>query len=111
MCIRDRVNSWLKSHSDGKTRYECQININPGRFRITLTPTTVEGKGETRYVIAANPKGQPHESRDNVLNKNPGSEEILNFTVNFNGKVYECFLIALDGNITANYSSGTAEKD
>jgi hypothetical protein len=81
---------------------------NSMKYKLTLTTQSYGHNGFNTYRILFNEKGMGKESLTNVLNKNPGSEEIKNndFTAN-NGKTFECHLVGLNVTPAQNINNTT----
>ena len=106
----DDVNSWLKQIFDGNTKWDISsisIKSKDNLFKISIDRKK-SNTGYDKLVLAVNKEGNPTESRNNVLSKNPNSKEINSGEINFKGISYDWFLIGLKTN-DANYSSGVSK--
>ena len=106
----DDVNSWLKQIFDGNTKWDISsisIKSKDNLFNISIDRKK-SNTGYDKLVLAVNKEGNPTESRNNILSKNPNSKEINSGEINFKGISYDWFLIGLKTN-DANYSSGVSK--
>ena len=106
----DDVNSWLKENFDGSTKWDISsisIKSKDNLFNINIDRKK-SNTGYDKVVLAVNKEGNPTESRNNILSKNPNSKEINSGETNFKGISYDWFLIGLKIN-DVNYSSGVSK--
>lgn len=103
----DDVNTWLRQNFDSSTKWDItSISIRDNNNLLNISIDRKKSNtGYNKIVLAVNKEGNPTESRNNVLSKNPNSKEINSGETNFKGISYDWFLIGLKTD-DVNYSSG-----
>jgi len=109
----DDVNTWIKQNFDGKSKWDItsiSIRDNDNLLNISIDRKK-SNTGYNKFALAVNKEGNPSESRDNILSKNPNSKKINSGETNFKGIAYDWYLIGINTETTANYTPNISKSD
>jgi hypothetical protein len=109
----DDVNTWIKQNFDGVSKWDItSISIRDNNNLLNISIDRKKSNtGYNKFVLAVNKEGNPSESRDNILSKNPNSKKINSGETNFKGISYDWYLIGINTETTANYTPNIYKSD